>query len=165
MAEEGPKDSGGNQVYYLLGAVVFVGVVVAGYFWRSKINLLPTVPLTTPVAATPTPGPISGLSCEKQYYNPVLGFAKYYLSVEGGDISAATKVNCSITVSVDNKVVASESATSPLTPAPQRGGATFRCTSNAVALEPSVPTKVDYQLKDDLGKTASCSYTFLLPTP
>ena len=120
---------------------------------------------TTPAApvATPTPGPITGLACDKLYYNQKIGFQQYYLSAEGGDLSAAKTVSCSFTASVGGKVVDESSAEGPLSDAPQRNGSTFRCTTKAVALTPSVKTIVDVALKDDLGKTSTCTATFTLP--
>lgn len=157
----------GTKQYYILGFIVLIAIVVAGYLLRGKS----TTPATTPTpvadvtAPTPTPGPITQLACDTQYYNPVIGFPKYYLSVEGGDISAAKTVTCTFTVSVDNKVVATQTASSPLTDKPQRGGGTFRCTTQAVDLTPNTPTVVDVVLKDDLKASSTCSSTFLLPAP
>lgn len=154
--------------YYVLGFIVLVAVIVAGYLLMPKQSATTTTPVAqtenTPVA-TPTPGPITALSCDTQYYNPVIGFPKYYLSVEGGDVSPAAKVDCTFTVSAANKVVATETTSSPLTEKPQRGGSTFRCTTKALDLTPNVPTKVDVALKDDAKGTSSCSAIFLLPTP
>ncbi len=157
--EEQPQDM---KQYYLLGLIVLVAVVVAGYMLRPKTNSV-----TSPTAETApaTLGPITALACDDQYYNQMIGFPKYYLSVEGGDVSTAKKVDCTVTVTVNDKEVASEKMNSPLTEKPQRGGSTFRCTSKALELEPNVPTKVDVVLKDDLKATATCSSTFLLPTP
>lgn len=169
MADESSKENstnGGNQIYYILGAVILVAIIVAGYFLRPQSGLSPTMPtIATPVIPTPTPGPITALACERQYYNPVIGFAKYYLSVQGVDLSNASKVDCDITVSNAGKVVATESASSPLTSAPERNGATFRCTTKAMTLTPTIVSKVDFAIKDDLGKTATCTSTFTLPTP
>ena len=152
--------------YYVLGAVVLVAVVIAGYLLRPKSNTSTVSPTgQAATGATPTPGPITGLICDMQYYNPVIGFTKYYLSVEGGDVSAAKKVDCTFTVSVDDEVVATEKASSPLTEKPQRGGGTFRCTTKALDLTPNVPTVVDVTLQDDVKATRTCSATFLLPAP
>lgn len=160
------ENSDGNQIYYILGAVILVAIIAAGYLLRPKVGLSPNMPtVTTPILPTPTPGPITALACEKRYYNPVIGFPKYYLSVEGVDLPNASKVDCDFTVMTGGKVVASESASSPLTAAPERNGGTFRCTTKQLALAPTVPTKVDFVIKDDLGKTASCSTQFTLPTP
>lgn len=166
MNEEEQSQPAGTKQYYILGFIVLIAVVIAGCLLRSKSTLAPTpAPTAQVVAPTPTPGPITGLACDFQYYNPVIGFSKYYLSAEGGDFSTAKKVDCAFTVSVDNKVVATETATSPLTDKPQRGGSTFRCTTPAIELTPNTPTVVDVVLKDDLKASSTCSSTFLLPAP
>jgi len=166
MNEEEQAQSMGTKQYYILGFIVLMAVVIAGYLLRSKSTSAPTpTPTAQVLAPTPTPGPITGLACDMQYYNPVLGFPKYYLSAEGGDLSSATKVDCIFTISINNKVVATETATSPLTDKPQRGGSTFRCTTPAIELRPNTPTVVDVVLKDDLKASSTCSSTFLLPAP
>lgn len=164
MSEEQSQFSGTKQ-YYVLGFIVLVAVVVAGYLLRGKSTNPAATPTAQVLTPTPTPGPITKLACDTQYYNPVVGFPKYYLSVEGGDISAAKKVDCTFTVSVNNKVVATETASSPLTDKPQRGGGTFRCTTSGIELVPNTPTVVDVVLKDDLKATSTCSSTFLFPNP
>lgn len=157
----------GTKQYYILGFIVLIAIVIAGYLLRGKSTTPATVP--TPVAdvttPTPTPGPITQLGCDTQYYNPVVGFPKYYLSVEGGDISAAKKVDCTFTVSVDNKVIATQITSSPLTDKPQRGGGTFRCTTPAIEVTPNTPAVVDVVIKDDLKATSTCSSTFVFPAP
>ncbi len=170
MADEAPQENstngGGNQIYYILGAVILVAIIAAGYFLRPQNVTSPSAPtIAIPVIPTPTPGLITALACEKQYYNPVIGFAKYYVSAQGVDLANASKVDCDITVSIAGKVVATESASSPLTSSPERNGATFRCTTKGMALTPTVVSKVDFAIKDDLGKTASCTSTFTFPAP
>ncbi len=166
MNETEPMESQNMSQYYVLGFVVLVGVVIAGYLLRSKSSPVTPSPIADSVpTATPTPGPITGLACDVQYYNPVIGFPKYYLSVEGGDVSKASKVDCTFTSSVDNKTVHTTKTSSPLTEKPQRGGSTFRCTTEGIDLKPNVPTVVDVVLKDDLKATATCSATFLFPAP
>jgi hypothetical protein len=164
--QEQPQSSGTKQ-YYVLGFIVLIAIVLAGYLLRGKSTppastQTPTAQVLTP---TPTPGPITKLDCDTLYYNPVLGFTKYYLSVEGGDISAAKKVDCTFTVSIDNKVIATQSVSSPLTDMPQRGGSTFRCTTPAIEFTPNTPTVVDVVLKDDLKASTTCSASFLFPAP
>lgn len=163
------QETGNNQIYYILGAVVLVVIVVAGYLLRSKSNpqqvTSPTTTVNTPVVATPTPGPITGLACTRQYYNPVIGLPKYYVSVEGVDVSPATKVECTFNISVAGKTVADATATSELVAAPERNGSTFRCTTKQLELTPSVASKIDVALKDDQNKTSSCTASFSLPKP
>lgn len=152
--------------YYVLGIVVLIAVVVAGYMLRPKSGPITSpTPQDQPALPTPTPGPITRLACDVQYFNPKIGFPEYYLSVEGGDVSSASKVECTFTASVKDKVIATTKVSSPLTDKPQRGGSTFRCTTKAVALEPGVPSVVDVALKDDLGATATCSGAFTFPSP
>jgi hypothetical protein len=167
MENQEQSQSMGTKQYYVLGFIVLIAIIVAGYLLRGKSTtpaITPT-PVAQVTAPTPTPGPITGLACDTQYYNGVVGFPKYYLSVEGGDLSTAKKVDCTFTVSVDNKVVATQTASSPLTDKPQRGGSTFRCTTPSIDLTPNVPTVVDVTLKDDLKASSTCSSTFLLPAP
>ncbi len=158
-------ENSNNTLYYVLGAVVLVVVIGAGYLLRPK-------PATTPApsAAAPAPppvpkGPITRLACETQYYNPVIGFPKYYLSVEGVDVTGPTKVDCTMTVSQAGKQVTSEQTSSPVTDKPERNGKTFRCSTSSLDLKPQVPTTVDVALRDDQGAKASCSAVFLLPRP
>ena len=114
---------------------------------------------------TYTPGPITKLSCDQMYYNPKNGYPEYYLSAQGGDLSNAQNVTCEFTATVKTATIASVTVKSPLTPAPERNGSTFRCTTGTVRLTPSVPTKVDVVLTDDLGKTSTCSSMFTFPAP
>src|SRR3990172_6726794 len=95
-----------TTIYYVIVAVVLVAVLIAGYFLRPK----PQQPAQTagtqqqiaPPPPTPTPGPITGLACENQYYNQVTGIpGQYYVSVEGVDLATTTKVTCDFTVSVN----------------------------------------------------------------
>ena len=168
MEEETMENStnNSNSMYYVLGAIVLVAVIGAGYLLRPKTDTTPVVsPQVMAPVATPTPGPISRLSCDTQYYNPVIGFPKYYLSVKGGDISGPTTVNCTMTVSQENKVVTVEKLSSPLTSAPERNGAVFTCTTQGLALAPTIPTKVDVALVDDQGAKATCSALFAMPKP
>ena len=160
--DEQPQDM---KQYYVLGLVVLIAVVVAGYMLRPKTTTVTTPTGNQGAVPSKTLEPITGLACDDQYYNPVIGFPRYYLSVDGADVPSAKKVDCTITVRVDGEEVASEKVSSPLTEKPQRGGGTFRCTTKALELEPNVPTKVDVVLTDDLKKTATCSAIFVLPTP
>lgn len=161
--QEAPQDM---KQYYVLGIVVLIAIVVAGYMLRPKTgSVTPGTPAQQTLIPTPTPGPITKLACDVQYFNPKIGFPEYYLSVEGGDVSQAATVDCTFTVSIKNKEVGSAKITSPLTDKPERGGGTFRCTTKAIALEPSVPSVVDVVLKDDLGETATCSGVFAFTAP
>lgn len=153
--------------YYVLGVVVLIAIAVAAFLLRPKnTTMTNTEPVAQEQAApSPTPGPITRLGCDNQFYNQVIGFPKYYLSVEGGDVTGATRVDCTFTVKAGGKDIATAQATSPLTDKPQRGGSTFRCTSAALELTPRVPSTVTVQLKDDQGATASCTGAFVFPAP
>lgn len=175
MEEKPMEESAKNNstMYYVLGAVVLVAVIGAGYMLRPKTATPTEQPAPQQAAAvpavvatpTPTPGPITKLVCDGQYYNPVIGFPKYFLSVDGGDLPTATSVECTLTVSQENKVVATEKVSSTLTQNAERGGGVFRCSLPSLDLKPAIPTKFDVTLKDDLGAKASCSAVFGLPKP
>lgn len=151
-----------SMMTYVIGAVLVVAVVTGAWYFRSKGAKTAVVePGGQPVAeVSPTPGPITALGCDQQYYNPRVGFPEYYLSVEGGDVSTASKVTCEITASVNGKVVSKSTVSSPLTDSPSRGGSTFRCTTQPLELAGNVPTVVDVRLTDDLKASSSCSATF-----
>ncbi len=155
-------ESQSAMLYYGIGAVVLVLVVALAYFLRPK-SAPGTTPFATPVAATPTPGPITQLACEKQYYNPVIGFPKYYFSVEGVDVAPATSVSCAFVVGVGGSVSATATVSSSVTPAPGRGGSVFRCTTEGFPMEKNTAAKVDVTLTDDQNATATCTSNFLLP--
>ncbi len=163
--EQMTSDGEGSQtLYYIVGAVVVVAIAAGAYFLRPKAAPETPSPTATgeqqPAVST---GPISQLACEALYYNPVIGFPKYYLSVNGADVAPAKKVDCTYTISVAGKAVATESASSAITAVPERNGGTFRCTTKAIELEKKVPTKVDIEVKDDQGAVVGCSRTFSFP--
>lgn len=152
---------------YVVSAVLILVVLGGAWYFRSKSgapNTLTPVTQMQPVA-TPTPGPITKLDCDNQYFNQKIGFNEYYLSAEGGDVSDAKKVTCEFTAVVNDKVVAKATAEGPLSAAPQRNGSTFRCTSKAVTIEPNVVTTVEIKLTDDLKATSTCSADFTFPSP
>ena len=124
-----------SSMYYILGAVVLVAVIGAGYMLRPKTAApaAPGEPVATAPKATPTPlGPINRLQCDTQYYNPVIGFPKYYLSVDGADVTGAQYVDCTMTISQENKVVATEKTTAPVVAKPERNGGVFKCSTAAL---------------------------------
>lgn len=151
-----------SMMTYVIGAILVVAVVAGAWYFRSKgTQSTMAEPDVQPVAEiSPTPGPITTLGCDQQYYNPRVGFSEYYLSVEGGDVTEAKKVTCQITASVDGKIVNKATVSSPLTEAPERGGSTFRCTTRPLEMAANVPTIVDVLLTDDLDASATCSATF-----
>lgn len=172
MEEKEKTENSGDSttLYYGIGAAVLVLLVAGIYLMRPKTGPSKTVSPTSQTA-TETPlvrptGPITGLACELQYYNPVIGFPKYYLSAEGADLPTAKAVDCEFTMSVGERVVGKTNVKgAPLSNEPSRGGKTFRCASEAVELEPNVPTVVHVALTDDQKNTATCSATFLFPAP
>jgi hypothetical protein len=164
MTENTPEPSS-NIMSYVLGGVLVIAVIAGGYFLKPKAMNSPAGNQTTPVATTPTPGMITKLNCDTQYYNPVIGFNKYFLSVEGSDTEGATEVTCTTTVTQENQIVATEQMTVPLTANTTRGGLVFKCSTPAIELKPTIPTKVDIKLVDDRNTTATCSTLFALPKP
>lgn len=153
---------------YIVSAVLIIIVLSGAWYFKSKSTssentLLPQTQ-SEPVA-TPTPGPITKLACDNQYFNQKIGFNEYYLSAEGGDVSQAKTVTCEFTAKVNNKVITKTTVEGPLSQAPQRGGSTFRCTTKALALEPNVVTTVDIKLTDDLKASSTCSADFTFPSP
>jgi hypothetical protein len=164
MEETMENQPNNNTMYYVLGAIVLVAVIAAGYLLRPKATTPGKTGQQAGVpAATPTPGPITRLACDTQYYNPVLGFPKYFLSVEGGDVVGPSQVECTMTISQENKVITVEKVIAPLTDKADRGGNVFKCSTQALELRPKIPTKVDVVLKDDQNARASCSAIFALP--
>lgn len=172
MEENNTPKPSNNSMYYVVGAVVVAAILAAGYFLRpqapapagtDKMQGETMVTTQSGAQSTPATGPITKLGCEQQYYNPVVGFKKYYLTTEGVDVSGVESVDCTFTVSVAGRVVATESASSPMTDQPQRGGGTFRCSTTALELEPNIATKVSVDVKDNNGATVACNKTFLLP--
>lgn len=157
-----------NTIYYVIGVVAVISIITGAFFLWPKASSETSNPTTQPVVnqepsgPTPTPGPITGLSCEKQYYNPVIGFPRYFFSVEGASLPSSNRVDCTFTVSVNDKVTATQTVTGPLRDAQARGGNTFRCATRELDVQKTLPTKVDVVLKDDLGATATCSATYLL---
>ncbi len=151
-----------SMMTYVIGAILVVAVVAGAWYFRSKgtPNTVVETGGQQEAVMSPAPGPITALGCDQQYYNPRVGFPEYYLSVEGGDVSSASKVTCVMTASVDGKVVTKATVNSPLTESPARGGSTFRCTTQPIELAANVPTVVDVLLTDDKGASATCSATF-----
>jgi len=161
--KETVEAEGSQTLYYVVGAVIVIAIAAGAYLLRPKAAPeAPATqnPVTQPVVST---GPITQLACTNQYYNPVVGFPKFYLSTDGVDIGPAKKVDCTFTVSVAGKTVATASATSDITDVPERGGGTFKCTTKALELEKKIPTKVDVEIKDDQGATVGCNRSFSFP--
>ena len=152
---------------YVVSAVLIVLVLAGAWYFRSQSAPTPSTAVPTtqlPPIVTPTLGPITKLGCDKQYYNQKIAFNEYYLSLEGSDVSEATNVTCEFTAKVKDKVLVKATAEGPLSADPQRGGSTFRCISNAVAIEPNVVTTIDVTLTDDLKVSSTCSADFVFPS-
>lgn len=151
---------------YIIGAVIVVAIIIAGVF------LWPKPKTTTPEATTQTPlvveekTMISKLSCDKQWYNPMIGFPKYYLSAEGSALLTTKSVTCTFTVTAnaDGKVLATTEADAVLKPANERGGQTYQCTTKAVELVKGAAVTMKTMVTDDQGASASCTAgTMTLP--
>ncbi len=164
---EQATQTSGSLTYYLLGAIVLALIAGGVYFLRPKSSTITpnSMGVVTPDVPAPTPGPITGLACERQYYNPANFIPEYNLSVEGVDLTTTRAIECTFSVSAGGSVVATDSAKGELTAAPERNGTSFRCTTKRLKLEPGVSTVVDVMLKNDANQTASCTQTFILPQP
>lgn len=165
---EKSTNSNDNSIYYILGGVVLVAAV-AGFFL-----LKPKTPAMTEPAAqqaaqpavpaiSPTPAPITEFACVQQYYNPKVGFTEYYLSAEGVDKTASGTVTCDYEITVKDVVVKNASVTAEMQPAPERGGGTFRCITEPLALTKGIPTDVKVTMKNASNQTTECTQTFVLP--
>jgi len=162
------------QVYYIIGAVVLIAVIAVGFMLRPKTAPPAGTPTTT--ESTQTAGqqvaespavkmPIKKLGCDQQYFNPVIGISEqYYLSVDGVDVDPAKSATCTFTISQEGKEVSTETVQDMgFNPNTERGGYTFKCTTQAVKLKKTIPTKVAITLKDDQGDSATCQRFFTLP--
>jgi hypothetical protein len=171
MSEEEHKhhdDSSDSSIYYILGGVVLVAAIAGFFLLKPKEK---TMEATTPQAVvqeapavSPTVAPITKLACDKQYYNPMIGLTKYYLSVEGTDTLTTGDIKCEYSFLVKDKVVGNATATASLVADPARGGGTFRCQTNpAVELARGVQTKVTVKVTNPNQETAECSQNFIFP--
>lgn len=154
-------------IYYVIGAVVLIAVIAVGYFLRPQTTA-PAAPQSEQAAETVVvpeqKEPITGLACEMQYYNPVVGIpGTYYLSVEGVDTTAASRVTCTITAEAEGIEDAVVQMDATLNPVPERNGNSFKCTTEGLNLPQQMPVKVSAELVDDLGETAACFRYFSLP--
>lgn len=163
-----------TQVYYIIGAVVLVAVIAAGFFLRPNMNnSTPTAANPTaapqeaaPAAATPTvsTGPITQLACDTQYYNPVVGVpGTYYLAIDGVAPATSNSVDCTFTATVGTKVEATQTVQATLVEKPERGGSVFKCSTPGLKLTQNVATKVQVDLRDSNNVSATCSRFFSLP--
>lgn len=158
-------------LFYILGGVVVTAVIIAGFVLYRPAQTPPaSQPVlgqetnVQPTAAPAAARPIGTLACSQQFYNTVNGVPEnYYLSTEGEAPSDITSVTCTITASVNNQVVATDTVVPSLIAVADRGGSTFRCTTKGLKLKPGVATKVTTDIKDNNNNSVSCNRSFLLP--
>jgi len=146
-----------SSMVYVVGAIIVVAVIVAAVvMWpKNKTNETATPTPETKVIIKPT---LTKLVCESEWFNPVVGFPKYYLSAEGGDVSAGSEIQCTFNLIKDKETVLTEIINVPVTQSPERGGTTFRCTTKALEKLPqNIPVTFVTTVKNDDGMTASCS--------
>lgn len=161
-----PKEGETSSVY-IIGAIIVVAIIIAGVLLWPKAK--PTAEPQSSTTQTPIveeKQAITKLSCDKQWYNPMIGYAKYYLSAEGTAVTAAKSVTCTflITANSDGKVLATTDMPATLTAATERGGQTFQCTTKAVDLTKGSAVTMKTTVKDDLGAIATCAAgTMTLP--
>lgn len=142
---------------YVIAAIVVVALAVGAIMLWPKIKGQKTAVTTAPVQQTvEEKKPITGLTCDKQWFNPVIGYSKYYLSAEGADVSATT-TECTFTVSQDKNMIATETASAIFTAAPERNGSTFRCTTKAVELPKGGTFTLITTVKNGDEKSAACT--------
>jgi len=162
-----PKTEGETSSVYIIGAIIVVAVIIGG------VLLWPKTKKTTEGQATTVQTPvveekamITKLSCDKQWYNPMIGFPKYYLSAEGSALLTSKEITCTFTVTsnADGKVLATQDVPGALKSADERGGQTYECTTKAVELVKGANVTMKTMVKDDQGASASCTAgTITLP--
>lgn len=153
-----------NTVVYIVAAVIVVAVIVAAVLmWPKNKQQEQTLTPTTTTQATPTPNqtPIAKFACENQWFNPVIGIPKYYLSAQVADVRTGGTVDCTFTLYNGSTTVLTEKMTTvPLVAAPERNGSVVTCTTKALE---NIPKNVGLTMisvvKNDEGKVASCSGT------
>lgn len=152
--EKDLSQEGETSSVYIIGAVIVVAIIIAGVLlWPKPKSASKT---TTPVVEEKTM--ITKLSCDKQWFNPMIGFPKYYLSAEGSALLTSKAATCTftITANTDGKVLAKEDMPAILRAADERGGQTFQCTTKAMELIKGAAVTMKTSVKDDQGATASC---------
>ncbi len=157
---------GETSSVYIIGAIIVVAVIVAGVLLWPKPKAAPaeTTSTTPPVVEEKTM--ITKLSCDKQWYNPMIGFPKYYLSAEGSALLTTKSITCTFTVTAnaDGKILATSETNAVLKPADERGGQTYQCTTKAVELIKGAAVTMKTMVTDDQGASASCTAgTMTLP--
>ena len=151
------QTEGESSSVYIIGAVIVVAVIIAGVLLWPKPKSTTQTATTTPVVEEKAT--ITKLACEKQWYNPVIGFARYYLSAEGAALNTTKGITCTFTVTAnaDGKVLATEDMPAVLRAADERGGQAFQSTTKAIDLTKGAAVTLKTMIKDDQGETASCT--------
>lgn len=161
------KETSDSSIYYILGGVVLVAAIAGFFLLKPKdATMTPAAnqqEVQAPPAVPPTPAPITKFACEKIYYNPVVGFPKYFLSAEGVDLKTTGTVTCEFTESVKNKVVGTQTVSAQIVANDVRGGGTFRCQSDAVELAKGIATDVEVKVTGEANETGTCTQTFIFP--
>lgn len=157
-----PHQEEEGALVYIIGAIIVVAIIVAAVImWPKPKQSSQT---NTPVAetnTTPKPkAPLTALVCENEWFNPVIGLPKYYLSAEGGDVSKGENITCTFQIIKGKEPVITETMTVPVAQSPERGGTTFKCTTKALEHIPqNIPVEFTTIVKNEAGQTASCSGT------
>jgi len=143
-----------STVVYVIGAMVIVALIVTGYMlWpKGKKSESPEQPKEAQKTETKT---ISGLSCETQWYNPMIGYPKYYISAKGTDLSDSAPIECTFTIKDGAKVIATASATATITIDTERNGVTYICTTKATELTKGSHI-LSTSVKNAQGKESMC---------
>ncbi|KKS89740.1 MAG: hypothetical protein UV63_C0014G0018 [Microgenomates group bacterium GW2011_GWC1_43_11] len=146
-----------GSIVYVVGAIIVVAVIVAAVLMWPK-NKPKETASPTPENKVVTKPTLTKLVCESEWFNPVVGMPKYYLSAEGGDVSAGTQIECEFTLLKDKEAIIRETKVVPVVQSPERGGTTFKCTTKAVENIPQ-NTALTFvtTVKNEEGTTASCS--------
>lgn len=146
-----------NTLVYIVGAVIVVAVIVAGVIMWPKTK---TTSEIKDVQSTPSTKTLTQLTCDSEWYNPVIGMSKYYLSARGSDIKNGT-IECTFTLTnASGAAILNEKVTTTTTPTSDKNGETFTCTTKALEKIPQrVPLMMTSLVKNDEGKTASCTGT------
>ena len=156
---------GETSSVYIIGAIIVVAVIIgAVLLWPKSKKTELTTTVQTPVVEEKTM--ITKLSCDKQWYNPMIGFPKYYLSAEGSALLTTKEITCTFTITsnADGKVLATQDAPGTLKSADERGGQTYQCTTKAVELVKGANVTMKTMVTDDQGASASCTAgTITLP--
>lgn len=158
MENEKPISEGDSSIVYIIGAIIVVALVIGGVLlWPKMKTKAPETTATTSTNVEEKAG-ITKLTCSKQWYNPMIGFSKYYLSAEGDALTTTKAVDCTFTITgADNKVIATENQPGVLTDVPSRDGKTYICTTKAIDLPKGTKVTMVTSIKDDAGMTASCA--------